>query len=297
MDSEAHLLAHSGLAETGVTASALLDGAVAGLSLAKPYCKYLSSALMQAVTTATDESIHQPQLIVYTVFAEIWHCASLACLSDADIANAARLADYLMLDAVCICCLTDVSVQRQLRSGVKNSLLPESVSAGAHARVLKALDSLPTLTSFVNTARGLTVPTDTHYVRIASKWGHWDLMLQARAAGVEWRDVRGMADAAWLGHLPMLRQLRQHGCAWDEGVISSAWLRGHECLAIWALDNGAPSPDNWLDSVARSGCLRVLRWAWEHGRNTQVLPRLKQAAFFRTDVVKWLDSLPATVDT
>jgi hypothetical protein len=49
---------------------------------------------------------------VYTVFAETWHADSLARLSDADLANLWRLADYLMLDEACLKCLEDVVVQR-----------------------------------------------------------------------------------------------------------------------------------------------------------------------------------------
>jgi hypothetical protein len=49
------------VAEAGVTGNALLEGAAAGTSLSLPYCRYLLSALLTAVSTAADASMEQPQ--------------------------------------------------------------------------------------------------------------------------------------------------------------------------------------------------------------------------------------------
>jgi hypothetical protein len=120
---ESALIQHSGLAEAGATGDALLEGAAAGTTLSLPYCRCLASALLEAVRAASDESLDQPQFNKLTIFAETWHATTLARLSDADIANLWRLADYLMLDATCFRCLEDVAVQREVRSGVPNRLL------------------------------------------------------------------------------------------------------------------------------------------------------------------------------
>ena len=47
----------------------------------------------------------------WTVFCTTWHPGTLARLSDADLAEAWRLADYLYLDESCSSVLQDVAVQ------------------------------------------------------------------------------------------------------------------------------------------------------------------------------------------
>jgi hypothetical protein len=112
------LLQRSALAEiVGVDEAACLLGAETELMLSLPYCQYLMSTIQEAVERATDASAGQPHLNKYTVFAETWHATSLARLSDADIANALRLSNYLLLDTVCLTCLEDVATQRQVTHG------------------------------------------------------------------------------------------------------------------------------------------------------------------------------------
>jgi hypothetical protein len=127
---EARLLQRSSLAEAGVDGEALLEGAATGTSLSVPYCQYLVSVLMEATVTAADPAIDHPQLNDYTVFCDTWHAASLARLSDADLANAWRLAEYLLLSADCFRCLDEVTAQRRIRSaGVVNHRLVPTTNA------------------------------------------------------------------------------------------------------------------------------------------------------------------------
>src|SRR4051812_25425839 len=98
MDELTAMMARSGLRETEVTADAALAGAAAGLSMQNPYCHHMASAVVRAVGAATDPSREQPQNNAWTVFCDTWHASSLARLSDADLANAWRLAEYLLLD-------------------------------------------------------------------------------------------------------------------------------------------------------------------------------------------------------
>jgi hypothetical protein len=164
------LLLHSGLAEACVTGQALLEGAAVGTSLSLPYCRYLVSTLLEAVVTASDKIIDQPQKNIFTVFAETWHAASLAHLSDADIANAWRLVDYLMLDAACVRCLEDVTVQRQARSGVANQLITAPIrNVIKRLSFLTALLSVPVVTPLA-IARGVDVP-DAHRLFETALWG------------------------------------------------------------------------------------------------------------------------------
>jgi hypothetical protein len=150
---EAFFLQRSSVAEAGVTGEALLEGAATGTTLALPYCRYLLTALLDAVSAASDETIYQPQLNKRTVFADTWYEGSLARLANADIANLWRLTDYLMLDTACLKCLEDVIVQRQLRSGIVNQLLPASaISPGRRADML-------TFVGLSRVAKGLAVPT------------------------------------------------------------------------------------------------------------------------------------------
>jgi hypothetical protein len=168
---ETRLLQRSGLADAGVDGEALLEGAATATSLRLPYCRYLVSALLDAVAAAADPTADQPQLIDYTVFCATWHAASLARLSDADLANAWRLAEYLLLDGACSSCLEDVVVQRALRSGTANQLLPYRVMApggGVATRTSAIRDRegfsynhlfVGDRVLFERVARGLDVPT------------------------------------------------------------------------------------------------------------------------------------------
>jgi hypothetical protein len=161
---EARLLQRSGLAEAGVDGEALLEGAATATSLSVPYCQYLVSVLMEATVAAADPELEQPQLNDLTVFCETWHAASLARLSDADLANAWRLAEYLLLDGACFKSLEDVVVQRALRSGTANQLLPYLVMApgGGVATRTSTIHGRATCygsAAHIRAARGLDVPT------------------------------------------------------------------------------------------------------------------------------------------
>jgi hypothetical protein len=291
---ESALTQHSGLAEAGLTGDAHLEGAAAGTSLSLPYCRYLASALLEAVRAASDKSLDRPHLNKFTVFAETWHAASLARLSDADIANLWRLADYLMLDAACFRCLKDIVVQSEVRTGVQNQLL----SLGASDKDKIAMRVKGVVAEFrlysqhaEAVSRGLSTPTSISDIGMAVEWAHWDLLLQARAAGIEW-SYGLTAYAAACGHLHLLQRLRYAGCPWDEDVVNNACWHEYESIAIWALDNGAPTYGKWLKVATRSGCQQVLRWAWEHGRlPANMIPVLKQKAQNYPAIANWLDSL------
>jgi hypothetical protein len=222
----------------------------------------------------------------------------LARLSDADLANAWRLAEYLLLDGACFTCLEDVVVQRALRTGTDNQLLPSLVMAhlGVIAVRTAALRQLATYHYFAahdRVARGLDVPTGALKMAIAAKWGHWDMLLQARAAGVPWNeDVTNCAARG--GHLRLLQQLRQAGCPWNNFVVWGACEQGHDKLAVWALDNGAPTFSYWLGDAAQRGRLTALRWAQSKARlSTADIPLLREVAAKagHNAVVAWLDRL------
>jgi hypothetical protein len=292
---EGRLLQHSGVAEAGVTGDALLEGAAAGTSLSLPYCRYLLTALLEAVTMAADVSFDQPQHNTYTVFSDTWHAASLARLSDADIANAWRLSDYLMLDAACVGCLEDMILQRQARSGVANQL----VAVPSHG-VSKRLSNIPRELSYLPASerrvhRGIAVPGDVEMI-FAALWGHWDTLLQAHAAGVAW-GVDATAGAAFGGHLRLIQRLRQAGCPWCGAIVEYACRNGHSKLAIWALEHGAPTYESWLSCAAGYGCVPVLQWAWRHRWLHAVnIPRVRQQASEegQSHVVAWLDEVVAS---
>jgi hypothetical protein len=301
MDGICNLLNRCGLAETGVADDALLEGAAVGTSLAPAYCSFLVSTLEQAVRAAADQTLEQPQQCYRTVFAETWHAGSLATLSDADIANAWRLADYLMLDTPCVVCLEDVIVQRETRSCVPNQLAAIYLLS-SHNSIQSRLTEirqqlLGCSAEWCAVARGLAVPTHPSALRSAALWGQWDLIVQARAAGMEW-DKRLCADAATAGNLPLLCLLRRNGCPWDELVVFHACRRGDERMALWALENDAPAL-HFARSAAHFGCLAVLRWAHAHHvLRREELPDLRAEAVAGNmpAVVAWLDGLdPDTV--
>ncbi len=290
----------SGLTEAGVTGG-LVDGAAAGTSLSLPYCTYLLPVLLDAVASTEDASLYQPQLNELTVFAETWHAASLARLSDADIANAWRLADYLMLDAACVGCLEDVIVQRQARWGVANQFItPQSVTVSNRvASITELLDDHPP--SLRPVARGVAVLHDRNEIPTAALWGHWDLLRRAQASGLAWHDIAPSA-AAQGGQLRLLQRLRHARCSWNEMVIHHAISKGHGDLAIWAIEHGAPtfSGSDLLADAASFECFPVLRWAWSNGRlRLEDISKLRQRArnYGHNRTVAWLDELVAGAGT
>ena len=48
------------------------------------------------------------------------------------------------------------------------------------------------------------------------------------------------ADAAWSGHLELLKWARLNGCPWNEFTCSRAAFNGHLGLLKWARLNGCP---------------------------------------------------------
>src|SRR4051812_13529320 len=88
------LMGHSGLRDAGVDADAAVEGAAAGLSMSLHYCGYLASMISDAVTAGVGSGhVHWlPHNNAWSVFCDSWHASSLARLSDADLANAWRLA-------------------------------------------------------------------------------------------------------------------------------------------------------------------------------------------------------------
>jgi hypothetical protein len=193
---DALLLTHCGLAETCVPGDALLEGASAGTSLSLQYCKYLVSALSSAVANATDPSLEQPQQCMQSVFVDTWHVASLACLSDADIAHLWRLGDFLLLDAVAFECLEDVIVQRRLRSEVANRLVEHLMLPPARNSLLKRLAVIKwtmrecaDLTGYrlsddvAHLIRGLTIPSSSKGLEVASMWHHSELVQRVGTVG------------------------------------------------------------------------------------------------------------------
>jgi hypothetical protein len=136
-------------------------------------------------------------------------------------------------------------------------------------------------------------------MNMAAHWAHWDLLLQARAAGVQWTESL-TAVAASRGHLRLLQRLRQAGCPWDEAVVDYACFFRYENIVIWALNNGAPTSGSWLETATRWDSQQVLRWAWEHGRlPADTIPELQVMArnCGKSAIATWLDSLLAASST
>jgi hypothetical protein len=134
-------------------------------------------------------------------------------------------------------------------------------------------------------------------------WGHWGALQPAHAAGIAWdNDISATSGAASGGQLLIreLQQLRQAGCScqWDPTVVSFACWKRHSNLAVWALEHGAPTADNWLDDAAERGCLPVLQWARSHGRlPAEKIPELRQHALWNghSRIVAWLDEIREVV--
>jgi hypothetical protein len=295
--------------ELSITAEALLDAAAAGTSLALHYCRYLLTALLDAVSAASDAAIDRPEVNLYTVFATTWHKGTLSHLSNADIANLWRLADYLLLDAACFGCLEDVLVQRQVRSGINNSLrFPTANLRRVDVVCIRTSEILQHLRNLYwpsdRVARGVDAPVDRYSMSTAASWGHcdWGLLLQSRARGVEWL-LAATSGAAIGGHLGLLQQLRHEGCPWDESVIKRGCLMGHSRLVIWAVEHYAPCPQSWLCYAAHGGCLAVLQWAQDRGLlPAEEVPNLKSAAAVslsstRGTIIEWLDKLGSGLDS
>jgi hypothetical protein len=216
-----------------------------------------------------------------------------------------------MLDELCVSCLEDVAVQRELRSGVPNSLLPAQRANVIRARVSDTLQLFYALGEESEAAaRGMEAPLDQATMHQAAKWGHLDLLLEARLQRIKWDETTTMG-AAIGGHLDVLQRLRQPPapCPWDGRVVESACINGHEELAIWALEQdpqpkGNPTPPpaypDWLITATTHGCLHVLKWAHRnHNLGDALLPTLIEEAVFRhghdSEIVHWLNDRKSEV--
>jgi hypothetical protein len=308
--------------EADVGSDSALESASCQLSLSLPYCQYLMIRMLRAAadaeadvttaTTADDISARwQPQHNVYTVFCETWHAASLATLTNADIANAWRLADYLLLDAACCACLADVATQRQLRTGVPNALLSvlhaDRVCVRLEAALALLSDSLEyagrveeskgVVIDTPRVVRGLDVPTTPHLMRVAARWGHLHLLLLGRAAGLALQIGLVLA-AASNGQLRLLRQLQRLGSPWGESAIWFANFSGHsDTAARWLLACGEPVLSTWPLMGFNYGRLALLQWAWRCGRlPRKFLPQLRTSIAESEEsaepgMLEWLNSL------
>merc|ERR1712129_667597 len=68
-----------------------------------------------------------------------------------------------------------------------------------------------------------------------------------------------------IGHIPMIKYLREQGCPWDEDVCSLAALGGHIDVLEYAREEGCPWDEDVYVCAARAGHLDVLEWCRRHG--------------------------------
>lgn len=82
-------------------------------------------------------------------------------------------------------------------------------------------------------------------------------------------DARATAHAAYVGHLPILKRLREAGCPWDEHVlentISYGGRRPHLQCFKYALKEGAPMSPRILVFASMHNSLPILKMAIEAG--------------------------------
>jgi hypothetical protein len=334
-------LAQCSLAESGVTGDALLDGAAAGLSLSLPYCRYLTLTLSESVSAVTVMPRHwqpagsfssrsrglplelddedQPHQNHYTIYSKVWHATSLALLSNADIANLWRLADYFMADESASRCIEDVAVQRQARTGIRNQLLSDNYAVRVAARVAAVLkiESEASARSMA-VVRGLISPPHPHNCLTAAKWGHWDLLRTAVSLGIPW-DVTMSLGAAAGGQVctltsesaravsfpchssvsalqvALLRRLKEAGCPFDAQALRHAVALCQPRAAAWLLaELGATvTYADMATDAARYGCLPVLHWAYDRGRLASAAEvaalRWRASSCGHSDVASWLE--------
>ncbi len=76
------------------------------------------------------------------------------------------------------------------------------------------------------------------------------------------------ADAAWVGDLAVLQQLRATGHPWDQLVLCHAAQHGHFELAKWAFENGAPPTANVYHWATHRGDIAMVEWAKQNNLPT-----------------------------
>jgi hypothetical protein len=245
--------------------------------MSREYCDYLIHTLARA---------WQPQLqlefIPMIIFPTTSFVTSLARLSDVDIANAWRLADYLTLSRACVLLLKYVALQRWLRSGVRNYFFDDAQTAelrGDYDIIEKFFNDIDMQrgTTRFSIALGLEQPATTAEMYIAATWGQLQTIRGARSDGCPW-DEMVLAAAASHGHLDTLKYLRQAGCPWNDAAFGGAMVSFRSSLAIkltllWLLEHGAPLPTAWLEIAADMGRTYVLQWALDHKCLTEMAVR------------------------
>jgi hypothetical protein len=240
----------------------------------------------------------KPHLNDYTVFATGWHKPT-AVLNDDEVAAALRIVDYLMLDKdlgdICLGCLEDVLVQRQLRTGSVNEaassvLLPDA-AARVTSRIARVLRTLPPISrpTLRNIARGCFhhMPNNAEEMALAAQWNHEAAILASREADVPW-DTQCVVRAARHYHLNLLTRLLGEGCPWDPSQLLSRYLMPLPQLdgiripgaklemCTWVLlsfpplscttSNEDSVKDTWLFSAIEGAHLDLLKWAFAAAR-------------------------------
>jgi hypothetical protein len=183
------------------------------------------------------------------VFTTTWHADSLARLSDADIANAWQLADYLLFEESHFQHLEDVVLQRRARSNMANGLLAAIVGAESRLTKLQSrLDKLHELTYVPASLacidlddRALTIGVGTN------RMGFWE---KKNASELYSLLARGLA--------PPVNAFEMEICAaW--GQIEAANTSLAKGSAV-----GFPEKDWWTANTARiavdNGQLDMLKW-------------------------------------
>jgi hypothetical protein len=260
----------------------VLESASIGMSINLQYCTYLVSVLGDAIRVAIAASGESDHLsLKWSVFCTTWHGETLARLSDADIANAWRLADYVLLDATCFRCLQDVVVQRRARAGStlpvalngdivgypsyswhlklgKRSLLEElmlpnqSLESFAHEecdfkqldlRVESIWDDLD-LYRYSNLPNGTETPKAYYALCVAAKWGHEELVMRSYAE-------------LWLKLSLTGRDL--------SAVAKHAAIGGHLRLLQRLRQAGCPWSSSIVYSAGARGHTSLALWALENG--------------------------------
>jgi hypothetical protein len=260
-----------------VAADAVLQAAETELVLVVPYCQYLLEKLDSALTKvelngarllvagfpgALPECYKHPMRNIYTVFVDTWHSDSLATLSDADVANLWRLAEYMMLGDVCIQLLTDVVVQRHVRASVPNRLI-QSIYArdNIDKRVSEILCKLPRRDYCRAIARhgcnsnnqyfdGLSADESDGMPKAAIMWGHLNApglslqrwLLPSTTSSVLPTSVmlfNWLFNAASTNQVQVLKLLHQYSGYYNKAVFEYC-IRFHSYdSAIWWLEQSS----------------------------------------------------------
>jgi hypothetical protein len=291
------LFARSSLVEAGVTKHAALEGAAAGLSMSPAYCDYLYENFALGFATASEPAagqLWQPHLNPYTVFAEMWHGDSVGKLSNADLSNACRLGEYLLLDTACYSCLEDVVVQRLARTGVDNQLLTAWLREAARKRVAWIMNQLPDHREWrlvcmgVGGVRSYAGQVAGNLLFYAAKWGHVTEIAEhvdasnARSSDVSYAAIGG-------GQLRVLQLIVKSRQGWPGSEALYYCIR--ECqdgLTAWALEHGAPTYYQYVDDAVMYSNLPALQWARSQRHlNDADVPRLLELPIISSVSSEW----------